>query len=167
MIDTWVQIPGYQNYEANRFGAIRRIGKTKPLCPAKWNSGYLWVCPSHNGIAKPKSVHRLIAAAFIGPKPEMLEINHKNGDKLDNRPENLEYVTRSENIAHSYSLGNRKHTALRGDLVPNAILCEDDVRTIRRRLLAGERQTDIAKSYGVTKSAIWAIAHRKWWKWVE
>jgi transcriptional regulator of NAD metabolism len=96
-----------------------------------------------------------------------MEVNHKNADKLDNRPENLEYMTRAQNIAHSHKIAGRKRTSLRGSLVPNAVLTEFAVKDIRALLASGERQTDIAAKYGVTKSAIWNIAHGKWWKWVE
>jgi hypothetical protein len=57
-------------------------------------------------------VHRIVAAAFIGPCPDGLEINHKNGIKLDNRAENLEYTTRSANMKHAYDSGLRRREFL-------------------------------------------------------
>lgn len=54
--------------------------------------------------------HRLIWEAVHGPVPDGLEINHKNGCKTDNRIENLELVTRGENLRHAYRLGLRVST---------------------------------------------------------
>lgn len=57
-----------------------------------------------NGKKCTKSVHRLVAAAFYGDNKDLV-VNHKNGNKTDNRPENLEYVTQSDNIKHAISTG--------------------------------------------------------------
>lgn len=54
-------------------------------------------------------VHILMAKAFIGNPLNKAEVNHKNGIHADNRIKNLEWVTRSENIQHSYDIGIRKH----------------------------------------------------------
>lgn len=76
-------------------GRILRPGRTgkKPQ--------YLAVALCKHCKGNMRKVHRLVAAAFIGPCPEGKEVNHKNGDFFDNRAENLEYVTRSENMLHA------------------------------------------------------------------
>ena len=64
--------------------------------------GYLCVRRSTRGLL----VHRLVAATFLGqPTPANLEVNHKDGDRRNNKLHNLEYVTRSQNVCHSYTLG--------------------------------------------------------------
>lgn len=55
-----------------------------------------------------KRVHRLVAAAFLGESEEGHVVNHKNGDRFDNRVENLEYVTQGENVKHAWDNGLRK-----------------------------------------------------------
>ncbi len=58
------------------------------------------------GSRKNRKVHRLIAELFIGPppSPKHTDINHKNGIRDDNRIENLEWCTRSENVKHAYAV---------------------------------------------------------------
>lgn len=68
------------------------------------NCGYLHVT-LNAGIYGPFSVHRLVAAQYIGVCPDGMEINHKDGDKLNNHWTNLEYVTHSENTKRTYDLG--------------------------------------------------------------
>jgi hypothetical protein len=74
----------------------------------KWihnNKGYLTIRIPINGEYRSVGQHRLLAESFI-PNPEnKTEVNHKNGIKNDNRLENLEWVTRSENIKHAFATG--------------------------------------------------------------
>jgi hypothetical protein len=93
-------------YAADREGNVYRLYPTKPprkLKPRRCPRGYL-----HLGLRNTRSapgthyrVHRLIAATFIPTDDPSLDINHINGDKADNRVENLEWVTRQQNVQHA------------------------------------------------------------------
>lgn len=70
--------------------------------------GYPMVVLLKHPIRKTRTVHRLIAEAWIAPALPGLEVNHKNGIKTDNRAENLEWVTRSANLTHAWATGLRR-----------------------------------------------------------
>lgn len=120
----WADIEGYPGYQVSDQGLVRsldrvttRMHKTaglvnrrlkgKILSPGKCRNGYLTIS------FKPKTkfhlVHRLVATAFIPGDPE-LQVNHKNGVRDDNRAENLEWLSCSDNHRHSYrELPRKKH----------------------------------------------------------
>lgn len=111
------------------------------------SNGYWALSLSVNGKAKHARVHCLMAEAFFGPRPLFMDVNHKDGDKLNNRIENLEWATELENTRHAHRLG----------LVPKAKgpakLTPEQVREIRS-LRGRERKKDIAKQFGVCVSTI-------------
>lgn len=118
--ETFKTVEGFERYMVSNTGrVITTRGTVKELKPQKDSVGYYHVrlypedyrfgsYPNNRG-KRPKlfKIHSLVARTFI-PKhesKERLEINHKSGDKSDNRVENLEYVTRQQNMAHSYETG--------------------------------------------------------------
>lgn len=103
--------------------------------------------------------HRAVWESVHGPIPMHLEVNHVNGDKADNRLENLELVTRSENVRHAVALGLGR----RGEAKPNAKLTEARVIEARRRVAAGEPLRPIARECGVdAKTLRDAVTGRSW-----
>jgi hypothetical protein len=114
----------------------------KPIISAK----YLRFTLVHKGIKKTCTVHRIIAECFI-PNPENKPcVNHKDGNRLNNNSENLEWVTYKENIVHASCMGLLK--------TPHAKLTKIDVENVRRLLFMGAKQKDIAESMNVSKHVI-------------
>ena len=108
MAENWKRIPGYDKYEASDLGRVRRINTGKVLSPSKLNDdrvAYWGVCLWENGKQKRVPVHQLVAFAFIGERPEGYVIDHVDANKLNNLPENLEYVTQQENIRRALIKG--------------------------------------------------------------
>src|ERR1017187_5019197 len=96
----WKPIDGTP-YEVSDAGGIRRGDLVLKPYPQK--AGYLLITLSLGGKCYRRLVHRLILSAFVGPSH--LQTNHKNAIKSDNRLENLEYVTASENRRHAQLAG--------------------------------------------------------------
>lgn len=126
MDQQWRKISGYpERFEVNAQGVVRTLAHTyfregpsgqpiavrrraSKLTPSRGRGGYLTVNLGTEGVCKNTLVHRLVAIAFLGPPPPLHEVNHKNGKRSDNRLENLEWVTRSQNVAHSHRELSRK-----------------------------------------------------------
>lgn len=101
--EIWRPVIGYEGwYEVSNKGQVRRV--TKPLrASCGGNAGYSSVTLSVHGVVKRVAVHRLVAAAFLGPCPPGHQVNHKDTNRRNPHLENLEYNTPSENILHAYS----------------------------------------------------------------
>lgn len=107
-METWRPIPG-STYEASSLGRIRSPWGTI-LKPCNHGLGYHIVGVRFHDRAKIKTVtvHTLVAAAFHGPRPAGLDVAHGDNDKHNNRPENLRYATRSENMKDSPKSDGKK-----------------------------------------------------------
>lgn len=95
-IEEWRPVPDHPDYDASSLGRIRsrKGGYPKVMRPHKHPLGYMRLTVD----GRHRSVHQLVAAAWYGPCPEGLEVDHINYERDDNRPENLRYVTREQNL---------------------------------------------------------------------
>lgn len=184
--EVWKPVLGFEGiYSVSNLGRLRcEVANVKgPAghilgCPVHKKRGYRETNWTRAGTRKQVKVHRLVLEAFVGPCPDGCVTNHKNGDKADNRLENLEWVTPSENVQHSYSvLGTtqgfkcgdesptRKHPErYRGEGNGRSKLSDEQIAAILHAY-EHERQTlqALARKYGVGKSTIYHVVCRETW----
>ena len=163
-MEQWKPAFGFEGiYECSTSGKVRSVrnvtsSKQGKILKLNNSTGYSQVQLRKNGAYHHAYVHRLVMETFVGPSS--LTVNHKNGIKTDNRIENLEYATHKENLLHATTvLGKR-----RGVLHWKSRLNDNNIRDIRRRLLAGETHQSIADLYGVGRVNITCIAIGRTWK---
>ena len=125
--------------------------------------GYLLVNLYRDGKPRNFLVHRLVAMAFLGGIPRGMQVNHKDGDKKNNRLENLEVVTQEENRAHAMRTG----LLVRGEDNPGSRLTDEKVRAVRKLRDEGVRVQEIAYQFGVSEATIYNACRRRTWKHVE
>jgi hypothetical protein len=109
-MEIWKDILDYEGkYQVSNFGNVKSLFLGKNLAPNKMNHGYTCVHLYKNGkkTRKVKTIHQLVAIAFIPNPNQLREVNHKNFIKHDNHLDNLEWVNRRQNVIHAIAAGRR------------------------------------------------------------
>lgn len=118
--EKWLPVRSFEaSYEVSDCGGVRSLRTGKPLAQRLWNSGYRGVQLWAGNKAYSRSVHRLMAEAFLAIAPGM-QVNHIDGDKENNRIDNLEAVTPSENLKHAVHVLGFRPPVASGAENPNA-----------------------------------------------
>lgn len=151
------RINGYPNYRIREDGyVIMTNGKIKAT--SLTNKGYKRVTLSNNGNKKSFSIHRLVAIAFI-PNPNNLpEVNHKDGNKLNNYYTNLEWLTSKDNIKHSFNNGLSDY---KGERNGRAKISNMTISDIRKDFSEGIKRKDLSLKYNISYSHIVSIIANK------
>lgn len=161
--EEWRGVVAAPGYEVSNLGRVRRstAGRAtfagRLLSPIRMACGYFAARPVVGGKNTQQYVHRMVAAAFIGPCPSGMEVNHIDGVKTNNAVTNLEYVTHAENMCHASGAGLMPSGARH----PQARLSEDDVRGIRSARASGESFGSISRRMGVSISHVFNISNSK------
>jgi hypothetical protein len=149
--EEWQPIPGWESYEASSLGRVRRarpghstwVGRI--LTPQVWPTGYHGVVlPIPHRRMRLAPVHRLVAAAFLGPCPPGYQVHHKDRKRANNSVENLEYVTSRANA------GLRDGYQLSVEIVGEIRRSSDSLRSLARR-------------YGVHPKTVWEAKTGRGW----
>jgi NUMOD4 motif/HNH endonuclease len=177
--ERWLPVAEFPHYQVSDFGRLRSLDRTI-LCADRWGgtafrhyrgrilkpqpgtSGYQFVMLYRDQVPYDRMIHTLVAEAFLGPRPEGMQVCHGPNGKHDNRASELRYDTPAGNMADCL----RDGTDSRGSKSANAKLTEADVIDIRNRASTGGWgiQDQLAKEYGVSWANISQIIRRKTWK---
>jgi hypothetical protein len=163
--EVWRQIADWPEYSVSSLGNVRRdvarsswaAGRLLKPCPNGLNRTYFYVRLSRPDKKQTIRLHGLVAAAFIGPRPEGLHINHKDGNRHNNAADNLEYVTRRQNEDHAVL--NALHAW--GEKHGMAKLTEQNVRWIRESLSSNRL---LADHFGVRIGTIQSVRAGRTWR---
>ena len=173
--EEWRAVVGYEGrYEVSSLGRVRSLPRTERSA-AGWSRAYpgvtlrqdtrrgykaVFLCTGIAARQRRVQVHRLALEAFVGPCPRGMECCHGNGDRADNRAENLRWDTRRQNALQRTEHG----TAPAGEAHHNTFITEECVRTIRSRVASGEQQRAVARDMGLGDSLVSNIVRRKTWR---
>jgi hypothetical protein len=178
--ERWRPVVDYEGlYSVSNFGRVRsernttRSKKGAVVTPMQMPNGYLNIGLSAPGYErKTWLVHRLVAEAFLGLPADSKQVNHKNGDKTDNRLCNLEWVTPRDNQQHRFT--NLGHKRIQGEANPRGKLTEESAREVLRlwstrpdRAVAPDHplsQESLAKRFGIRIHAISRLVRGETWK---
>ena len=133
-----IPIVGFENYLVAEDGTVFSSKSNKVLVPSLNENGYLYVSFWENNRQNSRTVHRLVAQAYV-PNPDNKPfVNHKDANRANPHKDNLEWVTQSENIAHAYALGT---------MTQKRRLTEQQLGAALSRFLAGETMTVLAEEF--------------------
>lgn len=156
-------IRGYEGrYTISNLGIVRSLITNKVLNPGITKFGYARInLRDENNKSKSFFVHRLVAMNFLQNPNNYPEVNHIDCNRLNNRTDNLEWVSKKQNIKHSFLYGKKSN---KGRKNPNAKLIEEDIVAIRALNKTGRfSNNQISKLFNISSSSVDNIINNTTW----
>lgn len=158
----WKQIPDFPLYVCSPSGTIKNRKRDKVLRPTKDKNGYKRILLCRNGYHKNIAVHRVVALTFLDNPNNLPQVNHIDGNKINNNVSNLEWCSNYNNIHHAINNGLIK---VKNENNPNAKLKKKDVIAIREWFASGRyNKSELARAFGVSRTLIRYIIQQKIWR---
>ena len=167
--EEWRDVAGYEGfYQVSDLGRVRSFHNQygRILKPVVTQKGYAQATLIKNGKTRSRPIHILVARAFIANPENKPQVNHIDGNPLNCRVDNLEWVTPKENIQHAYRTGLAKS----GPNHSRSLLTAEQVRYIRRVYKKGDPKfgmSALGRKFGVKIGVIYGVIHRKTYKNVD
>lgn len=164
MSEVWINIPDYEGlYKCSNYGRIKRTISNRcvkeRILKGSVHRGYLMVTLSKNAVHDRRMIHRIVAGLFLHNPEWKPLVNHLDSNPTNNKVENLEWCTQSENIQHSFKTHNRL-----GENSPMGILKDKQVLEIRTLYASGNyTETNLADRFNMSRGCINSIVSRKTW----
>ncbi len=163
-MEVWKKVVGFENYQVSNLGRVKNLNydKERFLTPNKGTRGYMRVNLSKKGKVKTVSVHILSALCFLDSDylNKKLHCNHIDGNKSNNKLNNLEVVTKSENEKHAFRIGLKSHKWENHNRRKLNLI---QVNEIRNKLINGSTIKELAILNNVSISCISSIKHNRSW----
>lgn len=141
-------------YEVSYCGRVfSNVGKRKELKGKVGNAGYRFVVLTHKHKKHYPSVHRLVAKAFVSNPDNLPEVNHKDGNKLNNHYLNLEWCTTQENQLHA-----------RDNNLCKTVMDMDKANELRELYKQGKKTKELCDIFGIKKTQVGYIINNKRWR---
>lgn len=157
----WRDVEGFPGYEISDLGRVRKSWIINAWKDHEYQHGYRFVQVWKDSKRQVRSVHSLVAEAFIGPRPAGAVVHHKDGNKKNNRLSNLTYYTRAENNKHARDTGLWQ-PAPKGPDHPSAVLTWEKVALIEQLYKTGDwTHRELAKKFKVGHSTIGKLLRGK------
>ena len=171
--EVWYVVPGFPAYEISSHlrarthhrGMRNRVEPPRPIKIGTDDRGYKKLILWQEKKYYHRYLHHVVAELALGPRPEGMQVLHRDDDKSNNWPDNLYYGTQTQNLADCKANGH--FVAVRGEQKTNSILTEISVIAIRRLNEYGVARDVLSECFGVDLSIVCNIINRKRWTHVE
>ena len=174
-MEEWKDIEGYEGYyQISSHGRVRSVNRYVRHPSGKqaqkrgrifrngWKNKSLIAGLTKEGKSRGFLIYRLVAKAFIPNPDNKPEVNHIDGNRMNNHISNLEWSTRSENEKHAYDTG--LYISRKGNEHPMSKLSETDINRMKNLLSEGKSKKDISKVFNVSYSHVCKIFKGTTWK---